>query len=122
MRLLVAIPPPSPSTKKLPLIKSLTDNVKAELSNCIALSFPSPDEDLVLLTAASIHSLAAVLCNVSPAGDFRVLDLWSRRIPAAQCGYSIFRKEMLAVLGAVSHWHRILVPGQFTIFSCAISR
>lgn len=94
--------------KEVPIINN-------QLANTIALSFPSPDDTLHVFTDASDSCLGCVLCFYDDDDHINVVDTYSRTFRPNELVYSVFRKEMLAIISALLKWQDLLSRKPFVI-------
>ena len=70
------------------------------------LTYPCPGEEFILDTDASNYGIGAVLSQIQ-GGEERVIGYYSRSLNKAERNYCVTRKELLAVVAAVEHFHYI---------------
>ena len=90
------------------------ENLKEVLTNAPVLQYPDPHKPFILDTDASSVGVGAVLSQVID-GVERVVAYFSRTLSPAERNYCVTRRELLAVLTAVRHFHSYLYGSQFTI-------
>ena len=71
--------------------------------------------EFVLDTDASGESIGAVLSQKSEEGDEKVIAYYSKVLSRTERQYCVTRRELLAVVQAVSHFHRYLYGQNFKI-------
>ena len=95
-------------------------NAFTQLKSCLAttpvLCFPLPDAPFILDKDASRHAIGAVLSQVQENQE-RVVAYYSRTMNRAEEQYCVTRKELLAIVEAVKHFHPYLYGRHFTIRS-----
>ena len=92
------------------------NSVRDRLSNLVALKFYDPSLDLQLVTDASDVAIGAVLHQISSSGP-EPIEFFSQKLNAAQCNYSAFDRELLAIHDAVKHFRNILDGRPFSIIT-----
>ena len=85
---------------------------KEALTNTPVLSFLTEDGTLILDTDASGVAIGAVLSQ-KQNGDERVIAYFSRSLDRTQRQYCVTRRELLAIIKALSHFHPYLYGRQF---------
>ena len=86
------------------------DRLKRAITTAPVLSYPDPSHPFVLDTDASNIGIGAVLSQ----GD-RPIAYYSHALNGAQKNYCATRKELLAVVYSIRHFHPYLYGQQFTI-------
>ncbi|KAJ8352135.1 hypothetical protein SKAU_G00236110 [Synaphobranchus kaupii] len=81
------------------------ETLKESLCQAPVLVGPDLEGELVLDTDVSNEGLGAVLAQVTPSGE-RVIAYYSRALSKPERNYCITRRELLAVVEAVSHFSR----------------
>ena len=114
--------------RRLPLAQKEADKAVQDMSShgliepCLAttpvLCFPLPNAPFILDTDASGHAIGAVLSQVQEKQE-RVVAYYSRTMNRAEEQYCVTRKELLAIVEAVKHFHPYLTmyDRHFTIRS-----
>ena len=92
------------------------ENLKAVLTNAPVLQYPDPSKPFILDTDASSVGVGAVLSQACD-GVEHVVAYFSRTLSPAERNYCVTRRELLAVVTAVRHFHSYLYGSQFTIRS-----
>ena len=92
------------------------NSVKNVLSSIVSLKFYNPSLKLQLTTDASDFAVGAVLHQISVNG-LEPLEFFSRKMNAAQCNYSAFDRELLAIHDSVKHFRNILDGRSFSILT-----
>ena len=77
-------------------------------------NLPCPGEEYILDTDASNYGIGAVLSQIQ-GGEERVIGYYSRSLNKAERNYCVTRKELLAVVAAVEHFHYYLYGQKFTV-------
>ena len=93
------------------------DTFKLVLSAAPALVDFNPDLPLLVATDASQYAVGAVLYQEDDAGKRFYISFASKALSQAQVNYPAFRRELLAVMFAVSKFRGWLYGQKFTIFS-----
>ena len=78
------------------------------------LGYPLPDAPLILDTDASNQAVGAVLSQLQD-GQEQVIAYYSQTLSRPQKQYCITRRELLAVIKAVQHFHHYLYGRHFTV-------
>ena len=78
------------------------------------LTYPCPGEEFILDNDASNYGIGAVLSQIQ-GGEERVIGYYSRSLNKAERNYCVTRKELLAVVAAVEHFHYYLYGQKFTV-------
>ena len=89
-------------------------NLKQLLTSAPVLGYPDPDGHLVLDTDASAHAIGAVLSQIQQ-GEERVLAYYSRALHKPELNYCTTRRELLAVVKSIEHFHHFLYGRRFTV-------
>ena len=92
------------------------DSLKAALVQAPVLQYPEPTKPFILDTDASSTGIGAVLSQVHD-GIEHVVAYFSRALSAPEKNYCVTRKELLAVVDTVRHFHVYLYGSTFTIRS-----
>ncbi|MES9976195.1 MAG: reverse transcriptase domain-containing protein [Candidatus Thiodiazotropha sp.] len=92
------------------------ESIKTALSNAVMLHYQDPTAKLSLAVDASDTAIGAVL-QQSITNEWQPLAFFSRRLTPAECKYSTFGRELLAVYSAVKHFKHSLEGQTFTIFT-----
>ena len=87
---------------------------KVALTTSPILAYPNPDDCFILDTDASNHGIAGVLSQ-KQNGVERVVAYYSRTINRPERNYCVTRKELLAVVASVKHFHHYLFGRKFLI-------
>ncbi len=90
------------------------DALKVALRQSPVLASSDPDGWYVLDMDVSKEALGAVLAQVTLEGK-KVMAYYSRTFNKAGCNYCVTRKELLAVVDAVSHFLYYLCGLYFTV-------
>jgi cleavage and polyadenylation specificity factor subunit 1 len=84
---------------------------KEAVCSAVCLSHPDPAAVLSLAVDASNTHVGAVLQQSSPAGGWRPLSFFSRKLSSAEARYSAFDRELLAAYLSIRHF-RFLLEGR----------
>jgi hypothetical protein len=93
------------------------------IKNCIAqdvtLIHPEPKERFFIFSDASDYALGSVLTQKDLEGHFRPIEFLSRKLLPAEINYSVFDKELLAVIESLKTWRHFLIhsPHVVEVFS-----
>ena len=90
--------------------------LKAKLTSAPVLAYPTSEDPFILDTDASNQGVGAVLSQVHE-GQERVVAYYSRSLTKEERNYCVTRKELLAVVAAVRHFHHYLYGRRFLIRS-----
>ncbi|UYV65170.1 K02A2.6-like, partial [Cordylochernes scorpioides] len=88
--------------------------LKRSLCSSPILAYPQPGTNFILDTDASNLGIGAVLSQVQDE-DERVIEFFSRVLTKAERNYCATRKELLAIVKAVEHFHKYLYGQNFLI-------
>ena len=89
--------------------------LKEVLCSAPILVFPREGAEFILDTDASGESVGAVLSQKSEEGDEKVIAYYSKVLSKRERQYCVTRRELLAVVQAVSHFHCYLYGQNFKI-------
>ncbi|GFS97609.1 retrovirus-related Pol polyprotein from transposon 17.6 [Trichonephila clavipes] len=89
------------------------ENLQALTSSPI-LIYPQPDKPFILDTDASNESVGAVLSQEID-GQERVVAYWSKSLSKPERNYCVTRKELLAIVKAIEHFHHYLYGQKFLL-------
>ena len=81
--------------------------LKSKLIQAPILAYPTPDGQFILDTDASQFGIGAVLSQVQD-NEERVIAYYSRTLSKPERRYCVTRKELLAVVQAVKHFHHYI--------------
>lgn len=88
--------------------------LKSLLTENPILTFPQPDKPFILDTDASKEGLGAVLSQ-DIDGQEPVIAYFSKSLSKAERNYCVTRKELLAIVKAVEHFHPYLYGRKFVL-------
>lgn len=88
------------------------DRLKVAMSSTPVLALPNFDDEFVIETDASGLGIGAVLSQQG-----RPIAFLSKGIATTKQGWSIYEKEMLAILEAIRSWRPYLVGRRFKIIT-----
>ena len=88
--------------------------LKAALTQTPILVLPTVDDDFILDTDASDVGIGAVLSRTKD-GKEQVIAFFSRALSKPERNYCVTRKELLALVKAVHHFHHYLYGRQFMV-------
>ena len=83
------------------------NQLKRLLTSSPILAYPIPGIDYILDSDASLESLGSVLSQVQD-GHERVICYYSRSFTKSERNYCVTRKELLAIVDSVKHFHHYL--------------
>ena len=84
------------------------DELKRRLTSSPILSYPIPGLEYVLDSDASSEALGSVLLSQVQDGHERVICYYSRSFTRQERNYCVTRKELLAIVDSVKHFHHYL--------------
>ncbi|GFX93612.1 retrovirus-related Pol polyprotein from transposon 412 [Trichonephila clavipes] len=88
--------------------------LKETLTSSPILIYPQPDKPFILDTDASNESVGAVLSQEID-GQERVVAYWSKCLSKPERNYCVTRKELLAIVKAIEHFHHYLYGQKFLL-------
>ncbi|GFT98290.1 retrovirus-related Pol polyprotein from transposon 412 [Trichonephila clavipes] len=88
--------------------------LKEALTSSPILIYPQPDKPFILDTDASNESVGAVLSQEID-GQERVVAYWSKCLSKPKRNYCVTRKELLAIVKAIEHFHHYLYGQKFLL-------
>ena len=94
--------------------ESVFQKLKRMLVEAPILGYPVADAPFILDTDASNNAIGAVLSQFHE-GQERVIAYYSRTLTSPEKQYCVTRKELLAVVQAVKHFHSYLYGRHFTV-------
>jgi hypothetical protein len=95
-------------------IKQEVDKVKAGLGTAVALAFPDLNKTFHVFTDASELGIAGLLIQYYGDGA-KVIDLVGRTLRGSEVNFTVYRKEVLAILSSVTRWDELLSRKKFII-------
>ena len=78
------------------------------------MGYPNPEEQFILDTDASNSGIGAVLSQLQN-GQERVIAYFSRSLNRAEHQYCVSRKELLAMVKSIRHFHCFLYGKGFVL-------
>lgn len=100
------------TTEKEATFKKLKD----DLANATLLTFPDPLAQFSLQTDASGSAIGAVLQQWQDQ-TWKPLSFFSRKLTSAQCNYSAYDRELLAIYVAIKHSRFMLEGREFFVIT-----
>ncbi|GFV40128.1 retrovirus-related Pol polyprotein from transposon 412 [Trichonephila clavipes] len=88
--------------------------LKEALTSLPILIYPQSDKPFILDTDASNESVGAVLSQ-EINGQERVVAYWSKCLSKPERNYCVTRKELLAIVKAIEHFHHYLYGQKFLL-------
>ncbi|GFT37120.1 retrovirus-related Pol polyprotein from transposon 17.6 [Trichonephila clavipes] len=88
--------------------------LKEALTSSPILIYPQPDKPFILDTDASNETVGAVLSQEID-GQERVVAYWSKCLSKPERNYCVTRKELLAIVKAIEHFHHYLYGQKFLL-------
>ena len=89
-------------------------SLKKALTEAPVLGYPDREAHFVLDTDASAHGIGAVLSQIQNEEE-RVVAYYSSTFSRPERNYCVTRKELLAVVKSVQHFHHYLYGRRFTV-------
>ena len=89
--------------------------LKQALTTSPILIYPSLDKEFILDTDASGTGVGAVLSQIGEDGKEHVIAYYSKTLSKTERQYCVTRRELLAVIMAVKHFHHYLYGVHFLI-------
>jgi len=86
------------------------DKLKEAMSTCLILTLPDFTQPFILECDASEEGIGAVLMQ-----DRHPIAYESQKLTQAKCLYSIYDREMLAIMHALTKFRRYLVGAKFVV-------
>ncbi|GFW48661.1 retrovirus-related Pol polyprotein from transposon opus [Trichonephila clavipes] len=105
---------PRKSVRRKELEMPLKTSLKEALTSSPILIYPQPDKPFILDTDASNESVGAVLSQEID-GQERVVAYWSKCLSKPERKYCVTRKELLAIVKAIEHFHHYLYGQKFLL-------
>lgn len=99
-----------------PTLLQAFHDCKSSLSNATLLHHPVNDAPLAIFTDASSTTIGAVL-QQKINGEWQPLAFFSKKLNAAQCKYSAYDRELLAIYSAVKRFRHMVECRHFTIYT-----
>jgi hypothetical protein len=90
------------------------NELKEVLTSTPILAYPEPDKEFILDTDASFGCVGAVLSQECD-GQEKVTAYWSKCLSKSERNYCVTRKELLAMVKAVEHFHHYLYGRKFVL-------
>ena len=90
------------------------DSLKQSLISAPVLGYPDASCEYILDTDASLVGVGAVLSQIQH-GQERVISYYSKTLQPVQRNYCVTRRELLAVVKAVTHFKPYLYGRKFTV-------
>ncbi|GFT53232.1 retrovirus-related Pol polyprotein from transposon 412 [Trichonephila clavipes] len=88
--------------------------LKEALTSSPILIYPQPEKPFILDTDANNESVGAVLSQEID-GQERVVAYWSKCLSKPERNYCVTRKELLAIVKAIEHFHHYLYGQKFLL-------
>ncbi|CAC5393395.1 unnamed protein product [Mytilus coruscus] len=89
--------------------------LKKALITSPILTYPCIDKEFILDTDASGTGVGAVLSQINDEGKECVIAYFSRTLSRTERQYCVTRRELLAIVLAVKHFHHYLYGVKFTV-------
>jgi hypothetical protein len=91
------------------------EKLKQLLTSTPILAYPNLDGEFCLDTDASDSAIGAVLSQKREDSEERVIAYFSRTLTRSERNYCVTRKELLAVVKAIEHFHYYLYGQKFRV-------
>ncbi|GBM66822.1 Retrovirus-related Pol polyprotein from transposon 297 [Araneus ventricosus] len=89
-------------------------SLKQALTSAPILTYPRIDKDLILDTDASNEGIGALLSQ-NIGNEERVIAYFSKRLGEPERNYCVTRKELLAIVKSIEHFHHYLYGRKFLL-------
>ena len=89
--------------------------LKNIIRNDVMLRHANPAEQFILFTDASDFALGSVLTQLDMEGCSRPVEFYSRKFLPSEVNYSVYDKELLAIVESFEHWRHYLVHSRHTV-------
>jgi hypothetical protein len=96
-----------------PKVEATFQTLKGALFAAPILVYPQPGERFIVDTDASNVGIGGVLSQVQN-GQERVTAYYSTALNKAEKNYCVTRRELLAIVGTLEHFHKYLHGQEFT--------
>jgi len=93
------------------------DYLNKMLTSKPVLTPADPQKNYILQADSSIHSLGAVLSQLSDDGQELVVAYASRKLLPRERNFSTIERELLAIIWSLQHWEHYVYGRKVTIFS-----
>jgi hypothetical protein len=93
-------------------VEAAFKTLKAALRTTPILAYPQPEERFIVDTDASNVGIGGVLSQVQD-GQERVIAYCSKTLNNAEINYCITRRELLAIVRTIEHFHKYLYRQEF---------
>uniref|UniRef100_A0A0A9WGS4 RNA-directed DNA polymerase n=2 Tax=Lygus hesperus TaxID=30085 RepID=A0A0A9WGS4_LYGHE len=90
------------------------ESLKKAMTSTSVLCYPDLQKPFILDCDASDHAVGAVLSQEDEQGE-KVIAYFSRTLSRSEANYCATRRELLAVLRSVQHFHQYLYGAPFTL-------
>lgn len=90
------------------------ENLKEALTHSPVLPYPDPNQPYILDTDASAEGAGAVLSQVKDSCEY-VVAYYSYKFNKAERNYCVTRKELLAIVKSLDHFHPYLYGARFKV-------
>jgi hypothetical protein len=90
-------------------VEAAFNQLKTKLTNQVMLPYPDQLKQFYLSTDASDHSLGGVLSQKDEDQNLRPVAFFSRKLNDAERNYSVYDKELLAIVDCLKFWRHYLV-------------
>jgi hypothetical protein len=92
------------------------ENLKQALTNTPILAYPRNEDSFILDTDASNTCMGAVLSQIQD-GKEKVIAYYSKAFSRTERKYCVTRRELLAVVASIKHFHHYLYGRHFLVRS-----
>ena len=93
------------------------EDLKESLANATTLCYPDARQKLSIATDASDFAIGGVLQQDKGDNNFQPIAFFSRKLNKAQCNYSTYDRELLAIYESIRHFRHFIEARPFTIYT-----
>jgi hypothetical protein len=97
-----------------PEVETACQTLKGALCTAPILAYPQPGEKFIVDTDASNIGIGGVLFQVQD-GKERVIAYYSKTLSRAEGNYCVTRRELLAIVRMLEHFHKYLYGQEFRL-------
>ena len=90
-------------------------DLKSAIAKDVVLQHPCYEQPFEVFTDASDFAIGAVLTQNDESGDMRPIEFYSRKLLTSERNYSVYDKELLAILEALGQWRHLLISSPHVI-------
>lgn len=85
------------------------EKLKNLMNTSVILKYPDVNSQFYIFCDASDHALGSVLQQRADGEDFRPVEFYSRKFAPAEFNYSVYDKELLAIVESFRVWRHFLL-------------